>query len=251
MFEVFLQFWPIILSFFIVAILYSSVGFGGGSSYIAVLTLTSLAFTEVRFIALCCNIMVVSGNCIRYFKQHQLDIKKTLPLVLVSIPMSFLGGYLKINQQLFLVLLAFILLLASFVMWFSNYKPLKKHKNSNSKNLLFGASIGFLSGLVGIGGGIFLSPLLHITKWDIPKKIAATSSFFILVNSLAGIGGQQLSFDFVVNWQLILLLVITVFVGGQIGNRLSNSLLSAIQLKKATAILIALVSLRILWKIFT
>lgn len=250
MLESILQNWEILIAFFTIAVLYASVGFGGGSSYIAVLALTSLAFTEMRFVALCCNIVVVSGNCLNYYKQKQFDFKKIIPLVIISIPMAFLGGYLKINQQLFLILLAFILLSASLLMWFSNNISKKNYKNDTSKNIFFGGIIGFLSGLVGIGGGIFLSPLLHLSKWDTPKKIAATSSFFILVNSIAGLFGQQLSFENPINWQLIVLLLITVFIGGQIGNKLSNSLLSAIQLKKATAILIAFVGVRILLKLY-
>ena len=102
--------------------------------------------------------------------------------------------------------------------------------------------------MVGIGGGVFLAPLLHLTKWDTPKKIAATASFFILVNSIAGLFGQYSNPDFIIDWQLTSILLITVFIGGQIGSRLSNKLFNPIQLKKATAILIAFVSLRILWK---
>jgi len=251
MLEAILQNWEISIAFFTIAVLYASVGFGGGSSYIAILVLTSLAFTEIRFIALCCNIVVVSVNCIRYYQQNNLDIKKIIPLVVVSIPMAFLGGYLKINQQLFLVLLAFILLSASLFMWFSNTIFKQNYVNKTSKNIFFGGLIGFISGLVGIGGGIFLSPLLHISKWDTSKKIAATSSFFILVNSVAGLFGQQISFKSAVNWQLILVLFITVLIGSQIGNKLSNSFFSANQLKKATAILIAFVSIRILMKLYS
>lgn len=250
MLESILQNWEILIAFFTIAVLYASVGFGGGSSYIAVLALTSLAFTEIRFVALCCNIVVVSVNCVKYYQQQKLDLKKIIPLVIVSIPLAFFGGYLKINQQFFLILLAFVLLLASLLMWFSNNISKKNYKNNAPKNILFGGIIGFISGLVGIGGGIFLSPLLHLSKWGTPKKIAATSSFFILVNSIAGLFGQQLSFDFVINWHFILLLLITVFIGGQIGNKISNSFFSAIQLKKATAILIAFVGIRILFKLY-
>ena len=250
MLEAILENWEISIAFFTIAVLYASVGFGGGSSYIAVLSLTSLAFTEIRFIALCCNIVVVSVNCIRYYQEKKLDIKKIIPLVVISIPMAFLGGYLKINQQLFLVLLAIILLSASLIMWFSNTIFKENYVNDTSKNIFFGGLIGFISGLVGIGGGIFLSPLLHLSKWDTPKKIAATSSFFILVNSFAGLFGQQLSFKNAINWQLIVVLFIIVLIGGQIGNKLSGSFFSPTQLKKATAILIAIVSIRILMKLY-
>lgn len=250
MIEIFLQYWEIFIVFFLIAMLYSSVGFGGGSSYIAILAITTLSFTEIRFIALCCNIIVVSGNCFIYYKKKYLNFKKIIPLVFVSVPMAFVGSYVKINQQFFLILLAFVLILASFLMWFLNDNYKKLYNNKKLINISFGGGIGLISGLVGIGGGIFLSPLLHLSKWDTPKKIAATSSFFILVNSIAGLLGQQFSFNFEINFRLIAMLLCLVFIGGQIGNRISNLIFTAKQLKKATAILIAMVGIRILYKIY-
>lgn len=249
--ETFFQFWQIIILFFAIAILYSSVGFGGGSSYLAILALTGIIFTQIRATSLLCNIVVVSGNVILFHKQKKLDWKKAIPLVLLSVPLAFLGGYLKINQQIFFILLGSTLLFAAITMWMTkkiiatneekmNFKPLK--------NVSYGGIIGFISGIVGIGGGIFLAPLLHLTKWDTPKKIAATASFFILVNSIAGLLGQYSNPDFQIDWNLTSILLITVFIGGQIGSRISNNYFSPIQLKKATALMIAFVSLRILLK---
>ena len=102
--------------------------------------------------------------------------------------------------------------------------------------------------MVGIGGGIFLAPLLHLTNWDTPKKIAATASIFILLNSLAGFGGQISNPDFSINWNLTFILLVSVFIGGQVGIRISSKFFTPIFMKRATAILIAFVSLRILWK---
>lgn len=237
--------------FFLVAILYSSVGFGGGSSYLAILALTGIVFTQIRATALLCNIVVVSGNVFLYYQQKQFNFKKIIPLVLLSIPFAFLGGFLKIDQHFFFILLGLTLLFAAITMW--NSKSIinantKKTENNQLKNAGFGGFIGFISGMVGIGGGIFLAPLLHITKWGTPKKIAATASFFILMNSIAGLLGQYSNPDFEINWNLTSILIITVLIGGQIGSRLSNRFLNPIQLKKATAILIAFVSLRILIK---
>ena len=250
-FETLINNWHIILLFLTVAILYSSVGFGGGSSYLAILALTGIAFTQVRATALLCNIIVVSGNVWFFYHQKMLDWKKVLPLVLFSIPLAFIGGYLKINQTFFFTLLGFTLLFAAITMWISK-RIISGDKESNNlnltKNASYGGIIGFISGMVGIGGGIFLAPLLHLTNWDTPKKIAATASFFILVNSIAGLLGQYTNPDFVIDWNLTSILLITVFIGGQIGSRLSNKLFNPIQLKKATAILIAFVSIRILIK---
>lgn len=250
-FESIFNYWHIILLFFMVAVLYSSVGFGGGSSYLAILALTGIVFMQIRAIALLCNIVVVSGNVLLFYHQKKLDWKKIMPLAFLSIPLAFLGGYLKISQQLFFILLGFTLLFAAITMWLSrkiiNTKD-KKSINNPIKNASYGGLIGFVSGMVGIGGGIFLAPLLHLTKWDTPKKIAATASFFILVNSIAGLFGQYSNPDFEIDWNLTSILLITVFIGGQIGSRLSNKLFTPIQLKRATAILIAFVSIRILIK---
>jgi uncharacterized membrane protein YfcA len=185
-------------------------------------------------------------------KNNLFNWKKIIPLVLMSVPMAFLGGYLKISQTFFFVLLGITLLTAAILMWTSKYISKRgehlNFKNSIPKEISYGGSIGFISGMVGIGGGIFLAPLLHLTKWDHPKKIAATSSFFILVNSIAGLGGQYLNPNFSIEPTITIILMLTVLIGGQIGSRLSIKLISAIQLKKATALLIAFVGLRILWK---
>ena len=237
--------------FFFIAILYSSVGFGGGSSYLAVLALTGFTYTQIRSTSLICNIIVVLSNVIFFQKKKAFNWKKVIPIVLFSIPFAFLGGFLKINQTIFFILLGNILLIAAITMWFSKNIISKKNNNTKlniTKNASYGSSIGFISGMVGIGGGIFLAPLLHLINWDSPKKIAATASFFILVNSIAGLLGQYLNPDFTVNWNLTSVLIITVFIGGQIGSRMSNKFLTPIQLKRATAILIAFVSIRILIK---
>lgn len=243
--------WHIITLFFAIAILYSSVGFGGGSSYLAVLVLTGLAYSQIRSTALLCNIVVVLSNVFLYQKNKLYEWKKVLPLVVFSIPMAFLGGYLKINQTFFFILLGTTLLIASIIMWFSKriVNPFEEKKELGLiTNAFYGGVVGFISGMVGIGGGVFLAPLLHIANWDIPKKIASTASFFILVNSISGLIGQTQNPNFLIDWKLTTILVITVFIGGQIGHRFSGKFLNPIQLKKATAILIAFVSVRIILK---
>lgn len=251
MFDLISNYSVIILLFFIIAILYSSVGFGGGSSYLAILALTGIVFTQIRATALLCNIAVVLGNVFLFYQQQKIDWKKLLPLILLSIPFAYLGGYLKISQDFFFILLGITLFFAAISMWVSKKIISDKEKNKKPnliKNTIFGGFIGFISGMVGIGGGIFLAPLLHLTHWDTPKKIAVTASVFILVNSIAGLLGQYANPNFYIDWSVTSVLIITVFIGGQIGSRISNTYFTPIQLKKATAILIAFVSLRILWK---
>ena len=244
--------WELVALFFLIAVLYSSVGFGGGSSYLAVLALSSLAFTEIRAAALLCNIVVVTGSSFIYLKNNLFDWKKIAPLVFMSVPLAFLGGYLRIGQTVFFVLLGLTLLTAALLMWTSKYITKKsgevQFRKSLKRELSYGGGVGFISGMVGIGGGIFLSPLLHLTKWDTPKRIAATSSFFILVNSMAGLGGQLFNPEFSIAKEITIILMIIVFIGGQIGSRMSVQLISPFALKRATAVLIAFVALRILWK---
>jgi hypothetical protein len=250
--NIFIINWEIIFLFFTIAILYSSVGFGGGSSYLAVLALTSLAFTQIRAIALLCNIVVVSGGTFLYIKNNLFNWKKIIPLVLMSVPMAFIGGSLKIKPSFFYILLGMTLLIAAILMWFSKYISKKSEqvtfKKSILKNISYGGGIGFISGMVGIGGGIFLAPLLHLTKWDSPKRIAATSSFFILVNSIAGLLGQYSNPNFSIKPSITIILMSTVFIGGQIGSRLSAKVISPINLKRGTAVLIAIVGIRLLMK---
>jgi len=243
--------WGVIILFFIIAILYSSVGFGGGSSYLAILALTGLGFIQFRAIALLCNIIVVSGGTYIYFKKGLFNWKKILPLALVSIPFAFLGGFLKISQTFFFILLGTTLIVAAVSMWTSKFivnLPKKGTRKSAVKDGFLGGAIGFISGMVGIGGGVFLAPLLHLMNWDTPKRIAATASFFILVNSIAGLLGQYQNVDFYFDPTIAFVLMLTVFLGGQIGSRLSASRISPFMLKKITAILIAFVGLRILYK---
>ncbi len=245
--------WHIIVLFFMIAVLYSSIGFGGGSSYLALLALTSMAFTQIRSISLLCNIVVVGGNVWLFYKQKHYHWKKVLSLVLWSIPMAFVGGYLSISQNFFFILLGATLFFAAGTLWFSK-KIISTHASPTHlhvlKNASYGGIIGFISGMVGIGGGIFLAPLLHFIHWDTPKKIAATASLFILLNSISGLLGQSFNNSFSLDAPLSIVLVLSVSMGGFIGSRIGHRLLTPIQLKKGTAILIAYVGLRILIKSF-
>jgi len=247
------------LMFFAIAVIYSSVGFGGGSSYLAVMALFSFPFLLMPKISLVCNIIVVSGGSLIFFKHGYLKIKKVWPFVIGSIPLSFLGGMIQIEKKFFLILLGFCLLTAGVNLWFfSKAKTyngsLRTSKKIADKNirfffpLLIGSILGFISGLVGIGGGIFLSPVLFILNWGRAKEIAATSSFFILVNSVFGLLGQFSSITKIGNSELIFLILlgVMVFAGGQIGSRLGSIKLSELLIKKATAAIVLFVGIKIL-----
>ena len=242
----------LIILFFVVAFVYSSVGFGGGSSYLAILAMWSLDYQMLRLMALICNIVVVTGGSFLYWRNGYLKWKKIVPLILLSIPAAFLGGYLRLTETTYFILLGITLFFAAIALWFKrteNEEIVNGEKMKPISSGFIGGGIGFLSGLVGIGGGIFLSPTLHLMNWDKAKVIAATASFFILVNSIAGITGQlqHVSFEDL-NFLLIGGLIIAVFLGGQLGSRIGIVKFDPLILRRVTAVLVLLVSLRIFWK---
>ncbi len=247
-----MEHWELLLIFLIIAFVYSSVGFGGGSSYLAVLAIYSLPYQEIRLTALICNVIVVVGGVIIYLRNKQVDWRKILPLTLISVPMAYLGAVIKLSQETFFLILGFTLILAALLLWIQTDKKDKDYRTENYKpslvqNSLLGGGIGFLSGLVGIGGGIFLSPLLNLIKWDTAKKIAATSSVFILVNSISGIAGQFSKLSVEMNFSRIGILCLSVFIGGQIGSRMSikwNPLI----VKRMTAVLVFIAGINVLIK---
>lgn len=241
--------WELCFFFFIIAAIYASVGFGGGSSYIAILSLYALPFQELRLIALVCNVVVVLGSVQVYWKKGMLDMRRVLPIVIASVPLAYVGAMLRISQATFFVLLGCSLVAAAILLWMKKKEVAVQVKNTTGvKNVFIGGAIGFLSGMVGIGGGIFLSPVLNLSKWDTPKKVAATASFFILVNSLAGIAGQLTQLPSDINTTRIAALVLSVFLGGQIGARVGAIKFNPLVVKRLTAVVVFAAGVNILLK---
>ena len=235
-----MQHWELLFFFFVIAGVYASVGFGGGSSYLAVLALYALPVPEMRLTALICNIIVVTGGTIIYIRNKQVAWKKIIPLVLVSVPMAFLGARMKLSIDTFFIILGCSLLVAAILLWIKTKKNVEVlfEKTNYLRDGALGGAIGFLSGMVGIGGGIFLSPLLNLMKWDEPKKIAATASLFILVNSVSGIAGQLSALPANINYTHIGLLCAAVFIGGQIGSRMGAMKFDQAIVRRVTAVLV-------------
>ncbi len=236
--------------FLVIATLYSSVGFGGGSSYLALLALVFVSFFTIRSTALICNLFVVSGSSYLYWKNGHLDFKKFLPFVFASIPMAFIGALFRLSESTFFMILGGALIISAAALIYQTTKGKKSEEVSSNYapwvTYALGAGIGLLSGLVGIGGGIFLAPVLNHIKWDKSIKIAALASFFILVNSISGIGGLLTNGTFDFPWIEGLGLVVAVFIGGQIGIRLSLSKLTGNGIKVVTAVLVLIVGIRVL-----
>jgi len=243
----------LIILFFITAALYASVGFGGGSTYNALLVMTGTDTLVQPLIALACNIIVVSGNVVRYYRAKLLTFKRYIPLIILSVPMAWFGGSLPIPRKLFIGLLALALIFAGIRLLFGTFMANKEQVIStpNIKAIstaLIGGGVGFYAGLVGIGGGIFLAPILHFMRWGNGKAIAAACSFFILVNSIAGLIGQSQKLAHMEELEMALPywpLLPAVFLGGFIGNHIGIFKLSDIWIKRLTAILILYVAMRL------
>ena len=186
----------IILSifFFITAILYSSVGFGGGSTYLALMLIWNIPYYIFPILALICNIIVVSGNSINYVRSGNLNFKLLAPYLIGSIPFSFFGASMSLTKELFEILLFVILIIAGIFLLIEsksfNNDQIKINSIPKILSVSIGSIIGFTSGIIGIGGGIFLSPILFLMKAGYPKQIATTASLFILINSIFGVAGQ-------------------------------------------------------------
>lgn len=207
--------------FFLIALFYSMMGFGGGSSYLAALALSGLPHSEIPPVALACNLVVAGTGFLQFRRAGHFDFRKLLPFVLLSVPMAYLGGRIPVGKQLFFFLLGAALLAVALRMLIRSEPAEIRIPCPRTRwvlGLSLGAAIGFLSGLLGIGGGIFLSPLLLLMRWADSKQAAASASFFILVNSAAALAGHLHKVPF--HWTGILPLAAAVFLGGQAGSRL-------------------------------
>ncbi len=213
------------IGFFATALLYASVGFGGGSTYSALLALAGTNYQLLPIISLACNIIVVTGSCIRFARAGQVPLRGALTLSLIAAPLAFLGGLTPIKQHTFLLLLGVSLVLAGLALLLPRAPESEAEPSPLAKWApLAAAPLGYLAGLVGIGGGIFLAPLLHLTRWNSARRIAATTSLFILINSVSGLIGQLAKagpdrFGLALSGALPLL--IAVVIGGQLGSLLA------------------------------
>ena len=240
--------------FLATAILYSSVGFGGGSTYLALLLIWGVPFFIFPVIALSCNIIVVSGNCFNYIRAGNLNLKLLIPYLIGSIPLAFIGGSLPIEKRLFEILL-FLVLSAAGILLLLNFKSYDDKEENYRKipipvSILIGGVLGFISGIVGIGGGIFLSPILFLIRAGRPKHIVTTASLFILINSVSGIIGQLTKNSVLTEIPNYWYLLVAVLIGGQIGNFLNLKVFPTRILALVTSCLVLFVAIRMAYKLF-
>ena len=242
-------------AFLFTALLYAMVGFGGGSTYAAILALTQLDYTLLPILVLICNLVVVSGGVFQYTRANLIDVRFVLPLVLASVPCAVVGGAIPVSQRYFLLTLGAALLVSGVLLVWRRDDNLVGSISARSWHIkapLLGGILGFLAGLVGIGGGIFLAPIMHHLKLASPNRIAATASFFILVNSLAGLigqlskhSGETLSLE---KFGSFIWLPLAVLIGGQAGSCLGTRVLSGRWIKSLTGVLVITVGVRLLWQ---
>lgn len=176
---------------FVVAFLYASVGHGGASGYLALGAIFDLAKEVMRPTALMLNLFVSLTSFIQFYRGKHFIYKIFLPLALASVPMAFIGGANKINEPTYKIALGILLLIPVIrFLFFPNIPVTEIRKSNTALSIILGAVIGFISGIIGIGGGIILSPVLLLLKWTDQKQTAAISALFIFVNSLSGLLGQ-------------------------------------------------------------
>lgn len=238
-----------IVFFFVVAMLYQTAGFGGASSYLAILVLMAFPNQDIRFIGLACNIAVVIGDVVDFsFKGMKSWMDAALILV-ASIPMAYYGGSVILTNQEFKIVLGVLLFLSALLMLIDYHRPSTKTLPKYYLPVL-GGVLGFISGLVGISSGIFLAPILYLSKWKSSGEVVAMGSFFIFVNSIAALAGSASIGLNSSNWILIML-VLAVLIGKFVGSKMELTYWKPQYIRFASAIFIGFVSLKLLFQQFS
>lgn len=233
-------------SVFILAVLYSSVGHGGASGYLALMAIFSFSPEFMRPTALVLNVFVSSIALFSYAKGGHFRFKLLLPFIITSVPFAFFGGSIEINPRIYKIILGVFLLAAIVRMIF---KPQNKDEDLKEVNwiiaLIIGVFLGFLSGLIGIGGGIILSPIIILLNWGNMKQTAAASAAFIMVNSISGLIGQYSNgIQFAPETASMLGFAV---VGGFIGSWLGSSKITNLTLRYALAFVLTFASFKLLF----
>jgi len=233
-----------LIALFVIAALYASVGHGGASGYLALMALFGIAAVYMKPSALILNVFVSSIALFAFYRAGHFRWRILLPFIITSVPMAFIGAGLDISPVLYKKILAVCLVIATLRILI---RPKALDEETRQLNwgvaLLTGAVVGFFSGMIGIGGGIILSPLLLVTRWANVKETAAVSAAFILVNSLAGLSGHVLAgmeiSPNIISW------VVVAFSGGVIGSYIGSRKVSFVQLKYVLAVVLIMASVKL------
>ena len=231
---------------FLVALLYSSVGHGGASGYLALMALFHFAPESMRSTALVLNVLVSLVAALQYAGKEKLNIRFFLWLIAGSIPMAYVGARITVDAGIYKLMLGvFLLFHAVRLLDIFRLKPASTTVPQNALVVFTGAAIGLVSGMIGVGGGIILSPLMLAFGWAGMKQTALTSAVFIFVNSAAGLAGLY-SKGFTFGNDLYLWLIVA-FAGGLIGSRLGSRTLSSDVLKKMLAVVLIIAGLKLIF----
>jgi len=231
---------------FLVAFLYASVGHGGASGYLALMALFGTAPEVMKPTALLLNLFVSLTSFIQFYRGRHFNWKLFLPFAVASVPMAYVGGLITIDATVYKKILGLLLIIPIVrFLFFSNIKVEEIRKSNILLSLVLGAAIGFLSGLIGIGGGIILSPILLLLKWADMKQTAAISALFIFVNSLSGLAGQ-LSKGISFNPDMYTYVAIA-FIGGLCGAYLGSIKFNQNILKYMLAVVLILAAYKLLF----
>lgn len=235
----------IIPAVFIVAVLYSSVGHGGASGYLAVMAFLAVPPNVTRPTALILNVFVAAIGMVQFYRRGFFDWKIFLPFAATSIPFAFIGGSVHLPLEVYRAVLGFVLFFAAFrLAWnFSSEKEFIAPKTWIA--LIVGAGLGLVSGLIGVGGGIFLTPILLLMNWTEAKTAAGISAAFILVNSISGLAGNyaqaaQLSSS-VIFW------IIAAVSGGIIGSTLGSRYFNTLTLRRVLAVVLVFAGIKLIF----
>ncbi len=235
-----------IIAIFVVALLYSSVGHGGASGYLAILALLSVPKQTASSTALLLNVLVAGIAAVSYYRSKYLIVRSTFPYLIASIPAALIGGMIRVPNNIYEGLLSISLLVAAVRLAI----PLKESATRERKAPrmlvagICGGLIGLVSGIVGIGGGIFLSPIIVIAGWDSAKHASGTAALFIVINSIAGLIGRVVTNSFSVgsDWTFL----VAAAAGGLIGSHLGANIFSQNTLKRVLALVLGIASVKLL-----
>jgi uncharacterized membrane protein YfcA len=234
------------LLLFLVAFMYSSVGHGGASGYLALMALFSIAPEVMKPTALLLNLFVSLTSFIQYYRGKHFRWKIFWPFAIASIPAAYVGGLVTVDSDIYKKILGILLLVPIIrFLFFANIKVEHLRRSNPYLSVFIGAAIGFLSGLIGIGGGIILSPVLLLLKWTDMKQTAAISALFIFVNSFSGLAGQlRKGINFSPDMYAY---VIVAFVGGVCGAYFGSLKLNQVILKYLLALVLIVAAYKLLF----
>ncbi|MDH3763085.1 MAG: sulfite exporter TauE/SafE family protein [Gammaproteobacteria bacterium] len=250
--EIILSMWAIAAVFLLVAIAYASVGLGGGSSYAALMVVFGFSSLSIPNLSLLLNLLVTTVSCFNFIRRGHLRINLIAPFLVLSLPMAWLGGTLQVPEQVFRLLMALSLVVVLVRIYAWNNTAIA-HRFSRGQVVLIalalGAVLGFLAGVIGIGGGIFLVPAILLLGLGDMKQAAACGVVFVCLNSLAGlISRSQYNF---VDFSNYLPLIVAVLLGGTIGSLIGSSRIDSRSMEKVLGLVIAVAVVLLLRSLLT